>query len=291
VHTVVLKISTGLDSTSDKGSLEFKFAIDAEDSDAGSGDENKVAEYVEDSDDQDESDQDESDQEDNEDNENEGTSKDSESDSDQDEDYDSDQDSSSESNNESDDSSSQLNNDQLIKAYLGPTSKIVLFPHTPKGNKALVDAFKCYLDVAVLSYRLSMQTVQTWAKGGLSKVMHNSGKTLATGIDNNSPIGRANVLDGDDEVHEATDYAGFQFSEAARYARSVKYGSLLHVMFSILDNYWLGHEIEPSIGFLLSFFRIIDLRTTEPSLFGFLFLLLLTCGNQAWTRRTFTPED
>ncbi|CAE6432877.1 hypothetical protein ACGC1H_006750 [Rhizoctonia solani] len=187
---------------------------------------------------------------------------------------------------------SQLRN--LMKVvYCLPSNNVVF-----GNNKALVGNFECYLDVALLSRRFDMQAMQQWAKKKLADLAHVSGKLLADQFDDfycdvedsNYDIYSDNeTFSSVDEVDPPASYNGFALVKAVQYARAVSHRSLLQDMLSILEYYYAYPKT--NIMFLVSFFRIEDLRTTDPSLFGFFFLVLLDRGNQVWIDKIFTQEE
>ncbi|CAE6416837.1 unnamed protein product [Rhizoctonia solani] len=157
-----------------------------------------------------------------------------------------------------------------------------------RDKKAVVDNFVCYLDVAVLSRKFGMEAMQQWAEKELAKVARNSGIPLAVQLEDFYD----KESDSDDELYVEDGpgyYTAHVFVEAIQYARAVSHHTLLQDMLSILEYY--ASCLESNVMFFVTVFRIEDLRTTEPSLFGFFFLLLLDCGNQTWIEKSFTQEE
>ncbi|KDN36870.1 hypothetical protein RSAG8_10568, partial [Rhizoctonia solani AG-8 WAC10335] len=184
---------------------------------------------------------------------------------------------------------SQLRN--LMKIiYCLPSNNVVF-----GANKAIVGNFGCYLDVAVLSRKFAMEAMQQWAKKQLAELVRESGKLLADQLDDFDDEA-GNLCDSiylDDEYPDSADdaafYNVFHFVEAIRYAGAVSHHTLLHNMLNILEYYSACPD--PDITFFVAFFRIEDLCKTEPSLFGYFFLLLLDRGNQVWIDKAFTQEE
>ncbi|CAE7066095.1 unnamed protein product [Rhizoctonia solani] len=161
-------------------------------------------------------------------------------------------------------------------------------------NKSVVAKFECYLDVAILSRKFAMNTMQKWSEKELGKLVHRLGKDISDQINDfygdMSDSGDAHYFGDyhDTSQNDAFDYCTFHFVEAIRYARAVLHTSLLYDLLSILQHNAANGS---DVVFTLAFFRIADLRKTDPSLFGFFFLLLLEYGNQAWVDKQFTQEE
>ncbi|KAH7334244.1 hypothetical protein B0J17DRAFT_720659 [Rhizoctonia solani] len=190
---------------------------------------------------------------------------------------------------------SQLRN-LLRIIYCLPSNNVIF-----DDNKAVVDAFDCYLDVAILSRKFGMEAMQQWAKNKLSELAHNSGRLLVAQLDdyyadewakpdsNRRGDYVPDQVNEEDKVSVGFPYYSIRFVEAIQYAKDVSQCMLLHDMLSILESYLIRPNRE--VKLFISFFRIPDLRETDPSLFGFFFLLLLDCGNLVWVMKVFSQEN
>ncbi|CAE6524311.1 unnamed protein product, partial [Rhizoctonia solani] len=132
----------------------------------------------------------------------------------------------------------------LRVVYCLPSNNVVF-----DDNKAVVDAFDCYLDVALLSRKFGMEAMQNWAKNKLSDLTHNSGKSLVAQLDDYyakemlKPDSRSRWLgnyvpdevDEEDSVSPASLYNAVRFVEALQYARDISQRTLLHDMLIILE--------------------------------------------------------
>ncbi|CAE6470823.1 unnamed protein product [Rhizoctonia solani] len=184
----------------------------------------------------------------------------------------------------------------LRVVYCLPSNNVVF-----DNNKAVVDAFDCYLDMALLSRKFGMEAMQKWAKNKLSNLAHNSGKSLVVQLDDYyakempKPDSRwlgnyvPDEVDKEDSVSPASLYNAVRFVEALQYARDISQRTLLHNMLIILESYFSNPDHK--VKMLILFFRIPGLRESDPSLFGFLFLLLLDRGNRVWVMGVFTQEN
>ncbi|CAE6474092.1 hypothetical protein ACGC1H_006745 [Rhizoctonia solani] len=92
---------------------------------------------------------------------------------------------------------------------------------------------------------------------------------------------------GSDELVRAEDSPIFRFMDGIWYAKDIADTFLLHDVRNILQ-YHCGSL---PVDLLLSFFRASNLREKDPSMFGFLFLLLLKHGHETWNRKMFTHLD
>ncbi|KAG8737823.1 hypothetical protein FRC11_001819, partial [Ceratobasidium sp. 423] len=96
--------------------------------------------------------------------------------------------------------------------------------------------------------------------------------------------------DGDDEeTWSANDYYAFRFVQAIAYAKDISNTAMLNDSLSTLQYYCtaMGDNLELFVNFL----RIPELQESNPALFGSLFLLLLSKGNQQWSHHLFTHMD
>ncbi|KAG8727774.1 hypothetical protein FRC11_012474 [Ceratobasidium sp. 423] len=184
--------------------------------------------------------------------------------------------------------------------YCLPSNNVFFTQPTPSDNKVVVGDFECYLDAAILSRKFGMEAVQQWAKKKLGELAHSSGKSLVdefedfcgkTASGDNSRLGDDGPRPDSevDGVLPATNFHAYRCVEAVQYARAVSDNALFHDVLSSLECYCVCPDFD--VGALLSFLRIPNLRQTDPSLFGFLFLLLLCRGNQVWMEKIFTQED
>ncbi|CAE6493724.1 unnamed protein product, partial [Rhizoctonia solani] len=183
--------------------------------------------------------------------------------------------------------------------YCLPSNNVVLSRPATNDRQAIVGNFDCYLDIAILSRKFAMEDIQQWARKKLNKLLHKSGKVLSEEFDDFyeyiMPDEDNRLGDEDfkpqtmDCVPVASSYPAFRFMEAIHYAKAVSDNTLLYDTLGVLEYYCInpGHKIE----FLLSFLRIADLRKTNPSVFGFLFLLILSRGKLAWVEKAFTRDD
>ncbi|CAE6414292.1 unnamed protein product [Rhizoctonia solani] len=155
--------------------------------------------------------------------------------------------------------------------------------------------FIFYMNVASLSRRFAMGDTEAWAKERLVKLAHRIGDDVLDGFIHLTcdDVGR----DQDHNVGmkfyknsvSSFNYPETSIVEAIRYARDVSDASLLHDSLHSLQYFCSG--VDPSAEFVLAFFRISNLRKTEPSLFGHLFVVLLALGSNVWTQKMFTHMD
>ncbi|CAE6535433.1 unnamed protein product [Rhizoctonia solani] len=162
------------------------------------------------------------------------------------------------------------------------------------ANQAIVGMFECYLDVAVLSRKFAMEAMHQWAQRKLADIAYGTGKPLADQLNTfyNEAYESTNNIYRDNDLPSDSHFSGFFASRlitAIQYARTVSRLTLLYNLLSIMEYY--SSFTHPNLEYFSAFFRIEDLRTTEPSLFGFFFLLLLNCGNQMWVDKVFTQEE
>ncbi|KAG8690939.1 hypothetical protein FRC11_007950 [Ceratobasidium sp. 423] len=186
----------------------------------------------------------------------------------------------------------------LMKAiYIQPTDHF--FSPPPAKYKDVKNAardFVFYADVARLSLKFAMKDTETWAKQRLAKLVHMPGKALNDGFEvlNYQDIGRsyddvANQVDHQFPTPNPANYEEFSIIEAIRYARDISDAPLLHDALNLMQYYCADEN--PDVTFVLALLRIPNLCDTEPSLFGFLFLLVLSTGNTRWMDNMFTQVD
>ncbi|KAG8679529.1 hypothetical protein FRC11_003612, partial [Ceratobasidium sp. 423] len=178
--------------------------------------------------------------------------------------------------------------------YCLPSNSLALTRTAPNDKKAIVGNFDCYLDIAILSRRFGMEKLEQWAKQELSNLVHESGKDLADGFDesfheiHSEKQDDLETLWGEGDIPPAAACNRFRFIEAIRYAKATSDRSLLHGLLGAMQ---CCCARTTNVKFLISFLAITDLREVAPSLYGFLFLLLLRCGNSVWMGDEFTQED
>ncbi|KAH7334262.1 hypothetical protein B0J17DRAFT_672740 [Rhizoctonia solani] len=98
--------------------------------------------------------------------------------------------------------------------------------------------------------------------------------------------------DSSDYIIRAEDSAIFRFIDGIWYAKEILDTPLLHDMQNILQCYCSRLRFfQPEVELLLSFFRFPYLCEKDPSIFGYLFLLLLELGHKTWNRKIFTHMD
>ncbi|KAL5639341.1 hypothetical protein ACGC1H_006749 [Rhizoctonia solani] len=183
----------------------------------------------------------------------------------------------------------------LLKVvYCLPGNNFVTRPSTlDKGS--IVCNFDCYLDVALLSRKFAMEDIEQWARNQLSDLVHRGGKTLVAEFDvfyqdDECKLDDLDPEPGNNLVPHANYYSSaFRFVEVMRYARAISDDYLLHNILCTFQLYCIDADI--LVEFLVSYLRIPDLRETDPSLFGFIFLTLLHRGNQVWIGDVFTQAD
>ncbi|CUA75736.1 hypothetical protein RSOLAG22IIIB_06043 [Rhizoctonia solani] len=96
-----------------------------------------------------------------------------------------------------------------------------------------------------------------------------------------------NAQDNSDQLVRAEDSPIFRFIDGICYAQEISDTSLLHDIRNILQ----CHCSDLPVDLLLSFFRAPNLCEKDPSMFGFLFLMLLEDGHMTWNRKIFTHLD
>ncbi|KAH7334246.1 hypothetical protein B0J17DRAFT_720661 [Rhizoctonia solani] len=139
-----------------------------------------------------------------------------------------------------------------------------------------------------------MDNLEQWAKQHLFDLVHNSGEDLAKGFNayrrDSSSLRQDDlqIFSNKEGISPAPAYYIFRFVEAIWYAKETSNEPLLHGTLGTTQ-YCLSNV--KNVKFIISFLRIQDLREVAPSLFGFLFLLLLRLGNSAWTGEELTQED
>ncbi|KAG8745397.1 hypothetical protein FRC11_013104, partial [Ceratobasidium sp. 423] len=164
----------------------------------------------------------------------------------------------------------------------------------PNDRKAIAVNFDCYLDIATLSLDFGMEKLGQWANQELTSLVRDSGRDLADGFGTLAPELRSQKQDDLQQkwngtgIPPATCYYGFRFIEAIWHAKSISDECLLYGALGVTQ-YWCARVGD--VKFPLSFFAIQDLRKVAPSLYGFLFLLLLRCGNSAWMGGEFSQAD
>ncbi|CAE6402057.1 unnamed protein product [Rhizoctonia solani] len=82
----------------------------------------------------------------------------------------------------------------------------------------------------------------------------------------------------------------FQLMDALLYAESVSDSSLQCDVRNVLQYHCVHPEYLP-VGTLANLFKEPDLKEKDPSMFGFLFVILLDQGNQVWKQDIFTRMD
>ncbi|CAE6501533.1 unnamed protein product [Rhizoctonia solani] len=171
---------------------------------------------------------------------------------------------------------------------------LALTPTAPNDKKVITSNFDSYLDIAILSRQFGMEKLEQWVKQELANLVHDSGKDLAEGF-NISAIELHSRKQDDlkpkwdgEGIAPATHYYGFRLIEVIWYAKLVSDKSLLYGILSVAQ-YCCAHI--RTVKFPISFLAITDLRKVAPSLYGFLFLLILGCGNSAWMGEEFTQTD
>ncbi|KAF8756176.1 Proteasome activator pa28, REG alpha beta subunit [Rhizoctonia solani] len=103
------------------------------------------------------------------------------------------------------------------------------------------------------------------------------------------------MRDGDSESRillppEEKENPTFQLMDALLYAESVSDTSLHYDVRNVLQHHCLypeTHHIDTIVGL----FRVACLQEKDPSMFGFLFIILLCQGNQTWKQDIFTRMD
>ncbi|KAF8711850.1 Proteasome activator pa28, REG alpha beta subunit, partial [Rhizoctonia solani] len=101
--------------------------------------------------------------------------------------------------------------------------------------------------------------------------------------------------DGDSESRillppEEKENPTFQLMDALLYAESVSDTSLHHDIRNVLQYHCLYPETH-HINTIVTLFRVACLQEKDPSMFGFLFIILLCQGNQTWKQGIFTRMD
>ncbi|CAE6450894.1 unnamed protein product [Rhizoctonia solani] len=92
---------------------------------------------------------------------------------------------------------------------------------------------------------------------------------------------------GSGELVRAEDSPIFRFIDGIWYAKDISDTFLLQDIRNILQY----HCASLPVDLLLGLFRAPNLREKDPSMFGFLFLLLLEHGHETWNRKVFTHLD
>ncbi|CAE7080417.1 unnamed protein product [Rhizoctonia solani] len=85
-------------------------------------------------------------------------------------------------------------------------------------------------------------------------------------------------------------YPAFQLIDALFYAESVSDSSLQHDVRNVLQ-YHCVHPDHIPVDTLANLFKVPGLQEKDPSMFGFLFIVLLDQGNQVWKQDVFTRMD
>ncbi|CCO33461.1 hypothetical protein BN14_07539 [Rhizoctonia solani AG-1 IB] len=103
-------------------------------------------------------------------------------------------------------------------------------------------------------------------------------------------------METDDSENEASlppeedEDTTFQLMDAVLYAESVSDTSLHHDVRNVLQYYCVNPKNLP-VATIVDLFKVADLQERDPSMFGFLFVLLLCKGNQVWKQDLFTRMD
>ncbi|CAE6470814.1 unnamed protein product [Rhizoctonia solani] len=178
--------------------------------------------------------------------------------------------------------------------YCLPSNSIALTRTAPNDTIAISSSFDSYLDIAILSRKFGMDDLEQWAKQHLLDFVHNSRKDLAKGFaayrHDTSSLRQDDlqIFSKKDGISPAPAYYIFRFVEAIWYAKETSDEPLLHGTLGTIQHCLSSVK---DVKFIISFLRIQDLREVAPSLFGFLFLLLLRLGNSVWTGEELTQED
>ncbi|CAE6386898.1 unnamed protein product [Rhizoctonia solani] len=82
----------------------------------------------------------------------------------------------------------------------------------------------------------------------------------------------------------------FQLMDALLYAESVSDSCLHYDIRNVLQYHCLNPNVLP-VSTLVDLFKVAGLQEKDPSMFGYLFILLLCHGNQVWKQDIFTRMD
>ncbi|CAE6502635.1 unnamed protein product [Rhizoctonia solani] len=170
--------------------------------------------------------------------------------------------------------------------YCQPTDRIFTTPPTEYiDEKGAARDFTFYVDVARLSRRFAMEEIETWAKQRLARLAHSASDDIPNGFWD--PICEGAGTHYQDPLEhtgqERFSYVGVEFPivEAIRYAREVSDCSLHYDCLNLMQ--YIYDSQDANIKFILSYLRIPNLRETDPSLFGYLFLTILNAGSSVFS--------
>ncbi|KAH7334295.1 hypothetical protein B0J17DRAFT_720706 [Rhizoctonia solani] len=146
--------------------------------------------------------------------------------------------------------------------------------------------FVFYVNVETLSNLFTMEDIETWAKERLVKLAHRIGDDVNNGFKELTfeDVGRekdTSVDTGPVQAHSvisAFHYTQITLVEAILYAKAVSHTSLFHDSLHLMQYSCASNDPRPE--FILAFFRTSNLRDIAPSLFGFLFILIVTLGSE-----------
>ncbi|EUC55474.1 hypothetical protein RSOL_116560 [Rhizoctonia solani AG-3 Rhs1AP] len=171
--------------------------------------------------------------------------------------------------------------------YCPPPNKLAIIQPATCSASAWHN-FVFYLDVAILSLRFDMPRLDKWAVSELKKLVYTVSRMISDGIplSEDSYSDGAEALEGSVDMN-AEDYPVFRLIDAIWHANKISDKSLAHRLRGI----FFYHCTSPPTDTIVSLFKILGLRKRSPSLFGFLFLLLLSKGSETWKRNAFTQTD
>ncbi|KAG8713199.1 hypothetical protein FRC11_012993 [Ceratobasidium sp. 423] len=157
--------------------------------------------------------------------------------------------------------------------YFPPSSRffVALQSEDPtQGDAVAWENFNFYFDVARLAHRFAMVDMEQWAKSQFILLVSSSGKEVISRPHWGHP-------------------AAIVLLEAIEYAQIIQDLSLANDLRSILQ-YYLSKPEWTTLSELLKVFRIPDLRSKHPSIFGFIFIILLRAGHYTSEVDALIPE-
>jgi hypothetical protein len=141
-----------------------------------------------------------------------------------------------------------------------------------KGQTNAWQSLRFYSDVARVADRFCMTDIEAQAVEHLKELMVTSLKDIAARTRTHSKERMASLISTLRDTELLSDTSlGYSVRNAIQYSCTVP-ASL-------------------PIPELVTLFHIPDLRHQDPALFGFLFIVLMSHGNSAWTQEGFTRED